>query len=84
MTLQDVIRVKKIADNFNFMRLFFLKSSDEQINRIKLEKLSNTQDGFSLFNQNGLEIIDCVMSIFIFEIFRIFRAQKSLYSKDQI
>lgn len=32
ITLADVIKIKKIADNISFMRLYFLKSSDEQVN----------------------------------------------------
>lgn len=35
------------------------------------------------FNLNGLEIIDCVLAIFHFEIYRLFRSGRSLYSKDQ-
>ena len=31
MTLADVLKVKKIADNINFMRNFFLKSSDSYL-----------------------------------------------------
>ena len=27
MSLSDVVKVKKLADNINFMRLFFLKSN---------------------------------------------------------
>lgn len=38
ITLADVVKIKKLADNINFMRLFFLKSSDEQVNQLKLER----------------------------------------------
>ena len=76
MSLADVVRVKKIADSINFMRLFYLKSSSEQLEQIKLER------GFSTDEKEGLEIIDCVMAIFFFEITRLFRQGKSLYSKD--
>eukprot|EP00347_Sterkiella_histriomuscorum_P018336 403345893 len=59
MTLSDVVKVKKIADSINFLRLFFLKSSDEQINQIQLDKGLNLQQIPSSFKQQGLEIIDC-------------------------
>ena len=31
MTLSDVIKVKKLADNISFMRLFFLKNEQTHI-----------------------------------------------------
>ena len=41
----------------------------------------NTESSY--FKQGGLEIVDCVMAIFLFEIYRLFRSGRSLYSKDQ-
>jgi len=38
ITLSDVLKIKKIADNINFLRLYFLKSSDQQVNQLKLER----------------------------------------------
>ena len=91
ITLADVVKIKKIADNINFMRLYFLKSSDDQINQLKLERslLKELADGKgdgasqAYFKHNGLELVDCVLSIFLFEIYRLFRSGKTLYSKDQ-
>lgn len=72
MSLGDVLRVKKMADNIAFLRLFFLKSNAG----IGKEKSST-----------GLEIIDCVLAIFLFELTRAFRASvdgaSAIYSKDQ-
>jgi len=87
ITLADVVKIKKLADNINFMRLYFLKSSDEQVNQLKLERnlLKDLQSGNGnpLFAHGGLELIDCVLSIFLFELYRLFRSGKTLYSKDQ-
>ncbi|CDW78228.1 UNKNOWN [Stylonychia lemnae] len=84
MSLTDVVKVKKIADSINFMRLFYLKSSDDQINQIKLERgiISSQFSNKSVQNQ-GIEIIDCVMSIFLYELTRLSRGKQTLYSKDQ-
>lgn len=38
ISLADVVKIKKLADNINFMRLYFLKSSDEQVNQLKIER----------------------------------------------
>ena len=43
-----------------------------------------TERGVSSKHGGGLEIIDCVLSIFFFEITRLFRQNRALYSKDQI
>ena len=43
----------------------------------------NPNPGSAYFNRGGLEIVDCVMAIFLFEIYRLFRSGRSLYSKDQ-
>jgi hypothetical protein len=65
MSLADVLRVKKLADNISFLRLFFLKTNKER---------------------TGLEIIDCVLAVFLFELTRAFRSSvdgvSSIYSKD--
>ena len=81
------MKIKKLADNINFMRLFFLKSSDEQVNQLKLERavlaeLTQSPDA-AFFNRQGLEIVDCVLGVFLFEIYRLFRSGRSLFSKDQ-
>jgi hypothetical protein len=68
-----VVKIKKLADNVNFLRLYFLKSADDQVN-------ANPESAY--FTRGGLEIVDCVMAIFLFEIFRLFRSGRSLYSKD--
>lgn len=83
-----MVKIKKLADNINFMRLYFLKSSDDQVNQLKIEKaligkMTQGTDAQAYFNLNGLEIIDCVLAIFLFEIFRLFRSGRTLYSKDQ-
>lgn len=83
ITLADVVKIKKLADNINFMRLFFLKSSDEQVNQLKVERSLTDQASRAFFNLNGLEIVDCVLAIFIFELYRLFRSGRSLVSKDQ-
>ena len=74
MSLSDVLRVKKLADNISFLRMFFLKSS---ANYVK-DKVDNP---------HGLEIIDCVLSIFLFELTRAFRSSTNgnpaIYSKEQ-
>jgi hypothetical protein len=82
ITLADVVKIKKLADNINFMRLFFLKSSDEQVNQLKVERSLTDQASRAFFNLNGLEIVDCVLAIFIFELYRLFRSGRSLVSKD--
>lgn len=43
----------------------------------------NANPGSAYFSRGGLEIVDCVMAIFLFEIYRLFRSGRSLYSKDQ-
>jgi CO dehydrogenase nickel-insertion accessory protein CooC1 len=74
MTLADVVRVKRMADDINFMRLFYLKNPAEHIERRSLEQ-SNSD--------SSLELIDCVMAIYLFEISRAVRTGKHLYRKDQ-
>jgi hypothetical protein len=69
MSLADVLRVKKLADNISFLRLFFLKASRDRV-------VSGTK----------LEIVDCVLAIFLFELTRAFRSStngvSAIYSKD--
>ena len=83
ITLGDVVKIKKLADNINFMRLFFLKSADEQINQLKMDKMAQLSQG-CCFVTEGLEIIDCVLAILLFEIYRLFRAERVICSKNQI
>jgi hypothetical protein len=60
------------------------------VNQLKLERnllleLSHGLGGTgaqSYFNQGGMELIDCVLSIYLFEIYRLFRSGKTLYCKD--
>ena len=65
MSLADVLRVKKLADNISFLSLFFLKTGS---------------------SKDGVEIIDCVLSIFLFELTRAFRSSTNgscaIYSRD--
>ena len=74
MSLSDVVKVKKLADNINFMRLFFLKNNQTY--------LSQKQEA----KKTGLDVIDCVLAIFLFELTRAFRSsvdgQNTIYSKD--
>ncbi len=69
MSLADVLRVKKLADNISFLRLFFIKGSKERANTC-----------------TRLEIVDCVLAIFLFELTRAFRSStdgvSAIYSKD--
>jgi hypothetical protein len=86
ITLGDVVKIKKVADGISFLRLYFLKSSDEQVNALKIERAASHQEGgaaAAYFNLQGLEIVDCVLSIFLFELYRQFRSGRSLHSKDQ-
>lgn len=73
MTLTDVVKVKKLADNISFMRLFFLKNQRAYLN---LRQSDQHQD-------MKLELIDCVLAIYLFEITRSHRTGRHLYSKDQ-
>jgi len=67
MSLSDVVRVKKLADNINFLRLFFLKNN--------LAYVKNRQDERDPDKKiEGLEVVDCVIAIFLFELTRAFRA----------
>ena len=87
ISLADVVKIKKLADNINFLRLFFLKSSDEQVNQLKIERSllmdESSQNARAYFNLNGLEIVDCVLAVFHFELYRLFRSGRGLFSKDQ-
>lgn len=71
MSLSDVVRVKKIADDINFMRMFYLKSAQDHL------------DSSSCGNRfDGLEIIDSLLSIFLFEISRVTKNSVRLYDKN--
>ena len=89
MTLRDLVRVKKLADSLNFLRLFFLKNEDQHINEIKLERNLLSQQHPSLqgntnLKYHGLEIIDSVLAIFFFELTRLFRSGKIPDSPKQL
>lgn len=71
MSLADILKVKRLADNINFMRLYFLESQDKYV---------RVRNGGS---ENGLDIIDCIVSIFMFEITRATRTD-SISNKDQL
>ena len=83
MSLADVVKVKKLADNINFMRLFFLKSNEAYL----LERQDEGEGAASEAKRQGLDVIDCVVAIFLFELTRAFRSsvngQNTIYSKDQ-
>ena len=63
MSLPDVMRVKRMADNINFMRVYYLKSSKQV--------------------ETSLEIIDCIMAIFLFEMTRTTKCGL-LVNRDQL
>ena len=76
MSLSDVIKVKKMADNISFFRLFFLKNQRTYINMKNLAE-SNVES-----KENKLDLIDGVLAIYLFELTRITRSGKHLYRKD--
>jgi hypothetical protein len=76
MSLSDVIKVKKMADNISFFRLFFLKNQRTYINMRNLAE-SNVES-----KENKLDLIDGVLAIYLFELTRITRSGKHLYRKD--
>jgi len=67
MSLTDLLKVKRLANNLNFMRLYFLKSS---------KTYSSSKE-----STTTLEIIDAILAIFLFEITRATRTS-SIYSRD--
>lgn len=69
MTLNDMLKVKRLADNINFLRLYFLESQDKYVRMRNCGK------------DSGLEIIDCILSIFLFEVTRATRSD-AIYSRD--
>jgi hypothetical protein len=69
MTLNDILKVKRLADNINFLRLYFLESPD------KFARIRNKG------MESGIEIIDCILSIFLFEVTRATRSD-AIYSKE--
>ena len=64
MSLSDVVKVKKLADNINFFRLFYLKNNQSYLS----QRCAGSP------GKSNLEIIDCVLAIFFFELTRAFRA----------
>jgi hypothetical protein len=77
MSLTDVIKVKKMADNISFFRLFFLKNQRTYID------LRNLTESNISSKENQLDLIDSVLAIYLFEVTRITRSGKHLYRKDQ-
>ena len=71
ITLNDILKVKRLADNINFLRLYFLESPDKYV-RMRNEGMDS-----------GIEIIDCILSIFLFEITRATRSD-AIFSKEQL
>ena len=71
ITLNDILKVKRLADNINFLRLYFLESPDKYV-RMRSEGMDS-----------GIEIIDCILSIFLFEITRATRSD-AIYSQEQL
>lgn len=68
MSLADMLKLKSLANNIAFMRLFFLKPQSPSGN----------------LGTSSLEIIDCVLAIFLFELTRVVRTGRTLYRRDQI
>ncbi len=71
MSLNDVLRVKRIADNISFVRLFFLKSTSAY-NKARIGS-----------KDSGLELVDCIVAIFLFEITRATRTN-SFVDKENL
>ena len=45
MSLSDVVKVKKLADNINFMRLFFLKNNQTYLFQRKPDQQQDQASG---------------------------------------
>lgn len=79
MSLSDVVKVKKLADNINFVRLYFLKSNQTYVSQGASERGKEA-------SKSGLDVVDCVLAIFLFELTRAFRSSvnghNTIYSKD--
>ena len=61
-----------MADDLNFMRSYFLKNPQHRI------AIHQKQQGA------GVELVDCVVAIMMFEITRVVKTGKTLYRKDQL
>lgn len=72
MTLTDMAKLKELANNISFMRLFFLKKQQSRATLQNPETAST-----------NLEIIDCVLAIFLFELTRVVRTGRALFRRDQ-
>lgn len=79
--MTDLLRIKKLADNISFMRLFYFKNtkSHSQNQNLNLnEQYFNSEDDIQ-----ALEVIDSVMAIFLFEFWRNFRTGRSIDNKNR-
>jgi len=65
MSLRDLLKIRKVADNLNFTRLFYLKSTSEQL------------------SEYGVDLIDCVLAIFLFELTRVYSSGIPVCNKEQ-
>ena len=74
MSLSDMLRLKMLANNVGFLRHFFLEPDSDLFASSSTAETSNY----------SLEIIDCVMAIFLFELSRVTKTGKTLYRRDQI
>ena len=69
MTLSDLVKVKSLAEHISFLRLYFLNNSQSHLNQRK----DDTQ----------LDLIECVLAIFLFEISRVVKTGKHLFKREQ-
>lgn len=76
MTLTDMSRLKQLADDMSFMRLFFLKGQPNAFDGDR-----SGADGPA--SGNSLELIDCILGIFLFELTRVVRTGRTLFRRDQ-
>jgi hypothetical protein len=85
MSLQDVLKVKKLADNISFLRLFYLKSNSEHILQAqKPPTMHTTYSGKNSHTVQTLDIIDCIMAICFFELSRVFKSGRVITSKHDV
>lgn len=69
MTLSDLIKVKSLAEHMSFLRLYFLNNSQSHLKQRQ--------------EDSQLELIDCVLAIFLFEISRVVKTGKHLFKREQ-
>lgn len=69
MTLSDLVKVKSLAEHMSFLRLYFLNNSQSHLKQRQ--------------EDSQLELIDCVLAIFLFEISRVVKTGKHLFKREQ-